>query len=441
MAGTRDVTGHEVIQADKFVLFGSRVAYNMHQTDPDVIPTLDVYGGFSNAPQEGNAIGIQTDSASKMIAVNIHEGGQMYVRGRTASAIGVFASCPITFVNEGRVEVSSMHPAATGFVSLGRGFDLTNSGSIQVHSDSGPAKGLELDGNEARVVNSGTISAGGSTDEGLISRGDGLSFINTGSLVSGEAVEIYGSGSSIDNQGSIIGGTGGKTPGYGIEVLGGDDVHISNAGTISGDFAVFEGEGSASQITLDNSGALNGSVVLGAGADVVTNSGVVRKPVHLGGGDDVFAMSGHGHVHGGVYGGDGADSLTGARADDQLIGAKGADVLDGGLGADNLSGGADGDVFVFHSVKDSDAAHTDLITDLDGSDLIDLSDVDADRTVKGDQAFTLVGALDGHAGELAVSYDAGSGLTTVAGDVDGDGTADLVIHLSGDQTAFSGYQL
>jgi hypothetical protein len=40
-----------------------------------------------------------------------------------------------------------------------------------------------------------------------------------------------------------------------------------------------------------------------------------------------------------------------------------------------------------------------------------------------------------------VSYDAGSGLTSFLGDVDGDGQADLVIHASGDQIGFTGLVL
>lgn len=68
-----------------------------------------------------------------------------------------------------------------------------------------------------------------------------------------------------------------------------------------------------------------------------------------------------------------------------------------------------------------------MITDFQRGqgDLIDLSFIDANSTVAGNQAFRFVGdgAFSGHAGELvARSTSAG---TLVLGDVDGDGRADF----------------
>jgi Ca2+-binding RTX toxin-like protein len=128
----------------------------------------------------------------------------------------------------------------------------------------------------------------------------------------------------------------------------------------------------------------------------------------------------------------GADTIKGARGDDLLVGGQGSDVLTGGDGADTFS---------YRAISDSQASAVDLIKDLQSGDHLDLSAVDANTSVAGDQAFDIVDAFTEHAGELVVTYDAKANLTIVSGDVDGDGVADLEIHVAGDQTSFTGYLL
>lgn len=139
--------------------------------------------------------------------------------------------------------------------------------------------------------------------------------------------------------------------------------------------------------------------------------------------------------------GGGNDELIGGNRDDQLSGGKGIDRLTGGEGSDQMSGGDGNDRFMFNHASDSTAEASDLITDLTSGDVINLKHLDADLTSDGNQSFHLVGAFGGHAGELTLSYEAGSDVTSILGDVDGDGQADLVIHASGDQTGFSGLVL
>ena len=139
----------------------------------------------------------------------------------------------------------------------------------------------------------------------------------------------------------------------------------------------------------------------------------------------------------GLLGGGRADTLDGGKGHDNLAGNGGADVITGGEGADHMSGGAGADLFVYLSIADSSAGFTDLITDLDARDRIDLSAIDADTGTDGDQAFVLAEAFSGHAGEAVLSYDAGAKLTTLRLDVDGDGQADGLITMSGDHTDFT----
>ena len=124
--------------------------------------------------------------------------------------------------------------------------------------------------------------------------------------------------------------------------------------------------------------------------------------------------------------------LFGSGGNDTLSGGGGADTIVGGARTDNLAGRGGADVFRYDSASDSTAASWDLIGDFQvGVDKIDLSRIDADTTVAGDQAFHWIGAsaFSGDAGELRV-FDAGNFRWRVEGDINGDGTADLVIMLT-----------
>lgn len=136
------------------------------------------------------------------------------------------------------------------------------------------------------------------------------------------------------------------------------------------------------------------------------------------------------------------DLFVGKQGDDTLSGGDGSDTLKGGGGADVLSGGDGSDVFVFGAANQTGVGHfSDLITDLDNTDVIDLEGIDADSTVAGNQAFTVVTAFDHHAGELLVKYNAHNDTTLFKLDVDGDGKADAVIRAEGDHTDFTGFAL
>jgi Ca2+-binding RTX toxin-like protein len=130
-----------------------------------------------------------------------------------------------------------------------------------------------------------------------------------------------------------------------------------------------------------------------------------------------------------IKGAGAGEALFGADGDDTLAGGNGKDTLVGGTGADRLDGGAGKDLFVFAAIEESSRHAPDLITGYDIADTIDLHAIDADWTAAGDQAFTLVKSFDGHAGQLAVGVN--HDVTSVSGDVDGDGVADFRIDLDG----------
>jgi Ca2+-binding RTX toxin-like protein len=140
-----------------------------------------------------------------------------------------------------------------------------------------------------------------------------------------------------------------------------------------------------------------------------------------------------------LAGGSGDNILEGGAGSDLITGGAGNDILIGGTGGDDLYGGTGADKFVFTSIDDFGAAgRLDIIYDFSSAegDKIDLTGVDANSNVAGDQAFTFLGtgAFTKHAGELRSAYDAVNDQSLVLGDVNGDGVADFsfwVKHVSG----------
>lgn len=168
-------------------------------------------------------------------------------------------------------------------------------------------------------------------------------------------------------------------------------------------------------LTLIGKGAMTGT---GNSADniVIGNDGV----------STLLGMAGDDELFGGL----GDDHLDGGKDEDHLDGGEGNDILIGGLGRDWLTGGAGRDVFTFTTRDDSKNSGMDRILDFTrGEDRIDLSAVDANTRVAGNQAFKFIGAaqFSDTSGELR--YDLRDGYTVIQADVNGDGNPDLVFRV------------
>jgi serralysin len=180
---------------------------------------------------------------------------------------------------------------------------------------------------------------------------------------------------------------------------------------------------------------LTGDATLGAGNSL---NNVI-------GGNDAFNL---------LSGESGNDTLSGAGGNDILLGGSGNDRLNGGAGFDILFGGAGNDVFAFDasSFPSKDSLSIDFIGDFGRGDLFDFSALDANSTLDGDQAFSLVSHWTGVAGQLMVSsyssifgaigalggVDLGAygwglwgGASIVWGDLDGDANSDFAVLVSG----------
>ncbi|MCZ8373930.1 MAG: cadherin domain-containing protein [Beijerinckiaceae bacterium] len=139
-----------------------------------------------------------------------------------------------------------------------------------------------------------------------------------------------------------------------------------------------------------------------------------------------------------INGGGGNDTITGTADYDVIYGGTGNDRLSGYLGSDMLQGDTGADIFDYNSVSDSNATYgEDVILDfLRGIDKIDVSTIDANSAVAGDQTFAFLGtgSFSGHAGELRYQNDLGDGYTHVYADIDGDQVIDFHVWLQGNHT-------
>jgi Ca2+-binding RTX toxin-like protein len=158
------------------------------------------------------------------------------------------------------------------------------------------------------------------------------------------------------------------------------------------------------------------------------------------GDEDTVTINGTGKVNT-ITGGVEHDVINANAGNDIVDGGAGDDLIVGGAGSDRMTGGLGADTFKFNALTDSVVGSEDRITDLQNTDIIDLSKIDANNTVGGNQAFTLVSHFDNHAGELMIKYSAGTDQTVIKMDVNGDGVADSQIVVLGDHHDFTNFVL
>jgi Ca2+-binding RTX toxin-like protein len=241
----------------------------------------------------------------------------------------------------------------------------------------------------------------------LCGAGDDTAFVNSAST----NVFVALGGAGVDN---LFGGNGSDT------IDGGDD----------GDFLYGGGNNDSVR------GQAGGDLIQGeAGAD--TLRGGDGDDEILGGldNDSIFGDGGDDTLSGGdgidqISGGLGADELSGGAGRDTLRGGDGNDTITGGVLADAMFGQLGADTFVFTATTEIgiNAGNRDVIGDfVAGVDLIDLTLIDANSAIAGDQAFTFIGvaAFTNVAGQLR--YSSVDGL--LQGDANGNGVADFSLQL------------
>lgn len=363
---------------------------------------------------------------------------------------------------------------------------LVNSGSILARSvgddvnDARSNNGVYIEGTNTRVVNlaGGEITATSSEGNGVRIAAGGVSssVTNDGTITSAESYGVHidavasGQSVSLTKTGVILGATGSLFGAFadgdlivtnsgqmigGVVFGWGDDVFDGRGGRVEGDWFGdlgndrYDGRG-ATVITGEIYGGADNDRLLGGDGDEVFDGGDGLDTITGGGGDDeISGGDGFDSLSGGagndiLSGGDGAliarsgdgndridgggddDILDGGKGKDTLLGGTGNDTLTGGQSRDELTGGTGVDVFVLVLTSDSGttAALRDLITDFaSGIDKVDLSLLDANALLGGNQAFSFIGsaAFTGTSGQLRYA----SGL--LSADLNGDSIADIVV--------------
>jgi Ca2+-binding RTX toxin-like protein len=321
---------------------------------------------------------------------------------------------------------------------------ITNSGIIT------PEPGLAtiLDNNglsNETVRNSGTIhgdiilSGGNDTVTNFAIVGDVIkSGTITGGIFLGAGNDTFIGGANAE---TVPDSDGADTYKFG----GGNDTYIATGNTGSDGIDTVRGGGGKD--TYDGSAAFGGifinldSVAHGTllattatGTDV---SGAAKDTIfgfeNANGGsanDNIFGSA----AGNALSGGDSNDGLTGFGGNDTLDGGVGNDALFGGAGKDKLTGGPGLDVFHYTKLSDSGitAATRDLIADFEqGTDVIGLVFIDANKTTAGDDAFTFIGTntlFTGTPGQLHAFWSAIGQI--IEGDVNGDKKADFSIEIA-----------
>lgn len=266
-------------------------------------------------------------------------------------------------------------------------------------------------GNDLVEAGAGDDIAYGGDGNDTIRGGDGDDFIdgNGGDdiIEGGAGNDVLAGGTGVDY---LYGGDGNDIlrGGGGADFLYGEDGEDEMYGT-SGEDQMFGGDGNDYLEGLSQSDVLHGGT-----------------------GDDV------------LKGGDGYDDLYGDAGSDILQGGNGIDLLNGGAEVDTLTGGAQSDTFVFSDAAHSGVGSADVILDFEGAgasggDVIDVSGIDADMLVAGNDAFTFLGVkttAEGLAFGAGALWLENSGTQTrLYGIVDDDGIVDLEVKIN-DSTTF-----
>ena len=221
----------------------------------------------------------------------------------------------------------------------------------------------------------------------------------------------------------LHGGSGSDT----LEGAGGQDFLDGGSDF---DWADFSRAGSKATITLSKTTAQ----FTGESLDTFASIEGVIGSRH---GDGLLGSASANHF----LGEDGADNLLGSGGADTLEGGAGKDTLFGGSGADTLIGNGGVDSFYFPKTADTTRFSPDLIWDLGAADVVSLHTIDANTIVAGNQNFVVVENHGTAAGQMTISYDAGTDRTSISLYTNADALADGVILIRGNHVDHDNFLL
>ena len=237
------------------------------------------------------------------------------------------------------------------------------------------------------------------------------------------------------------------SPFAGEDYIRGTTANFLKRGFYFGDFVITSGQAKSGTIESYEAYVLNGGYKLQYALDGlnINLSDFASKKNSLNGlefssyllrsSDTIKGSSSADKLYGwagndGISGNAGNDALLGGSGNDKLNGGSGNDKLYGGTGKDTLTGSSGADIFDFNSAAEagSTSASRDTITDfLRGSDRIDLSGIDANSKVAGNNAFSklITSGSFTAAGQLKLIGN------VLYGNTDSDASSEFSITLTG----------
>ncbi|MDD9908822.1 MAG: M10 family metallopeptidase C-terminal domain-containing protein [Ahrensia sp.] len=256
-----------------------------------------------------------------------------------------------------------------------------------------------------------------------------------------ERLDLLGAarnGTGNDQANTIVGNNNNNT----INGAGGNDVLVGGGGNdliFGGTGNDIMNGGSGNDIYFFNSGdtIIEATFSSGGGIDTMYSSTSTTIVTNV----EILRLFGTDHLVGNgsaapesIVGNSGNNLLRGFGSNDTINGKGGNDIISGGTGRDVIVGDTGADIFNYDNVNESrvGSSNRDFINGFEhGLDRIDLSDIDANTGVGGNQAFTYVGnsAFSGSAGELR--YFTFGNVSIVEADVNGDSNADMQIFING----------
>lgn len=177
------------------------------KVDVGTVGLVDNSGSISAASTGANAFGIEAGSGGSGGVDAITNSGDITASGAAGYSVAIYARSSTGAVgdvtNSGTLDASGVYAYGIG-VDAGSGTvgTLVNAGDITVSGTSTGAGIGVLNGSGAAILNTGTISASGANVYGIESDGTDAFVSNSGSIVASEAgtasIYVTGAGSTLD---------------------------------------------------------------------------------------------------------------------------------------------------------------------------------------------------------------------------------------------------
>ena len=254
---------------------------------------IQVAGTGSIETSGDDAIGLKVGDPGSLpiLSATVTSLGTIETAGENAHGIMLFAEpgavgngTSRTLVTGG--SITTQRDGAAGIVVTGSDWWVTNNAKITTGSAMGGvgAYGIAMLSSDSMLVNKASIDTSGTSAHGLHAEGDGIVVANSGAITTtgptSYGVHVVGNIVDIQNLSTItvtnIGSVGvylETQSGHHSGLINGDTGSITNTRPLPGSLYGVAVQGGDGSDHVDNSGTINGAVMLGNGPDQLTIKG------------------------------------------------------------------------------------------------------------------------------------------------------------------------